>query len=431
MFASWNKARGAALVAAAAATFVALVPPAHALEGVQGRHAIFYPSLELVYQHDDNFYLLPDEERSADTFIAHAHFAVEVPGARQFVRFEYHPQWRSVDVNERTGDPRYNGDKVTHFWDLDAKLKGSSIFGVDIRQRFMMGALEGYRLDPNVGELIRDNGEGFWSHDLGLDFKWEGSKQGVKIMLGKEDSAFDDLDKAPDWFEINAWDLGARYNYKFAPLTSFVAGYRYTANDQQYAQRWVGTDRLGVNSTENEVWLGVDGEMGRTTTGSASAGFHTLNYDSSVSENADYEGFTVRADVTKSFSRWTKLICNVERAPNFSGYVASVSPTPGIDDENFYYVSNRISFTLDNQPQGARVGWSLIGQFQRNGWDVAESSTGKEREDDVLRLRAEVGFHPLEHLSFRLNVEHKDSDSNHDDFDFVDNLVILQLQFGF
>ena len=74
MFASWKKARGASLVVAAAATFGAFAPPADALEGVQGRHAIFYPSLELVYQHDDNFFLTPTDERSADTFIAHAHF---------------------------------------------------------------------------------------------------------------------------------------------------------------------------------------------------------------------------------------------------------------------------------------------------------------------------------------------------------------------
>ena len=53
MFASWTKTRTAMLSAGVAAV-VALVaaPSASALEGIQGRHAIFYPSLELVYQHD-------------------------------------------------------------------------------------------------------------------------------------------------------------------------------------------------------------------------------------------------------------------------------------------------------------------------------------------------------------------------------------------
>ena len=136
-------------------------------------------------------------------------------------------------------------------------------------------------------------------------------------------------------------------------------------------------------------------------------------------------------DITKSFSRWTKLIFNAERTPNFSAYAQ------GLGNDNYYYLSNRASVTLTNQPQGARVGWSIIGQFQRNSWDVATPSSldlarlAYQREDDILRLRAEVGFHPLEHLSFRLNYEWKDSDSNHDESDFTDNQIILQVQFGF
>ena len=101
MFASWSKTR-TAMLSAGAAVVLSLVasPSARALEGIQGRHAIFYPSLELVYQHDDNYFLTPDNETSADTFIAHAHFAVEVPGSRQYLRVEYEPQYRNVDVND-------------------------------------------------------------------------------------------------------------------------------------------------------------------------------------------------------------------------------------------------------------------------------------------------------------------------------------------
>ena len=86
MLARWTNALGATVVAATAASLGMLAAsPAHALEGIQGRHAIFYPSLELVYQHDDNFFLAAENEVSADGIIAHAHFAIEVPGARQYL----------------------------------------------------------------------------------------------------------------------------------------------------------------------------------------------------------------------------------------------------------------------------------------------------------------------------------------------------------
>src|SRR5204863_1096910 len=131
-----------------------------------------------------------------------------------------------------------------------------------------MGALEGYELDPNVGERIRDNGEGFWSNDLDVDFKWDGSKQGAKIMIGKADTSFDDSDQAPAWFELDAWDFGAEYHYRFAPLSNFKAGYRYTDNSQDYtlkAASGLAQYPDTVSSVSNEIWLGVNGALGRTT----------------------------------------------------------------------------------------------------------------------------------------------------------------------
>ena len=61
----------------------------------------------------------------------------------------------------------------------------------------------------------------------------------------------------------------------------------------------------------------------------------------------------------------------------------------------------------------------------------ATTNVRKDRSDDIARLRAELGFHPLEHLSFRLNYQWEQRDSTHDAYDYTDNLVIFQVQFGF
>ena len=440
MFASSSQVRRALLMTASAAVIGALAAsPASALEGIQGRHAIFYPSLELVYQHDDNFYLTPDNEIAADTFIAHAHFALEVPGARQYLRVEYQPQYRDVNTNKGPGFSLDNA--LSHEWNLDARLKGSAVFGVDINQDLTIGSLETYAIDPNR-ELVITSGEQFLRHNLDVNFKWNGSRQGASILVGKEDSQFDRVSKAPAWFELDAWRLGAEYHWKFAPLTRFFVGIKHQDSNQDYTPEFVRiTDPDGagpasgittLDSTDDQLYMGFDGELGRTTTGRAQIGFDTLNYErTGRAAESDWSGVALRADIEKDFSRWTKLKFNAERRPNFSGY----GDTPS--EFNTYYVSNRASFTLDNQPQGGKVGWSLIGQFQRNGYDNATMDTTlpvpvrKDRSDDIARLRAEVGFHPLEHLSFRLNYQWEQRDSTHDHFDYTDNLVIFQVQFGF
>ncbi len=430
MFASWSKARGIAFVAASAVFAGALATsPANAFEGIQGRNAIFYPSLELIYQHDDNFYLQPDNEVSAESVMAQAHFRLEVPGQRQHVTMEYAPLWRNINVSKGP-DPKI--DDISHFWELDARLKGTSVFGVDISHDFVVGVLESYEVDRNR-EFVNKAADQFSRNNLDLGFNWAGSRQGATISVGKEDTAFDGDGDVTAWFELDEWRLGAEYHWKFAPLSRFLVGFKHSDSREDFTDAYFGAYGIWkLDSQQERLYFGFDGELGRTTTGRATVGFQALNFDDSAGFSDDYDGVTLRADVTKSFSRWTKLIFNAERTANFSGY----GDRNAVGEYNAYYISNRVSFTLANQPNGSKVGWTLIGQFQRNGYDTAtqDLSPGgvvKEREDDIARLRAEIGFHPIEHVSFRLNYQWEDRDSNMDNFDYTDNLVILQVQFGF
>lgn len=423
MFASWNKARNASLVAAAIGASLLVAPPAaKALEGVQGRHAIFYPSLELVYQHDDNFFLTPSNEVAADSFLARAHFPVEIPGARQYLRFEYVPQYRDVSLSQGS----YSLDRsISHFWELDARLRGSAVFSVDISQDLTLGVLEVAELDDNR-EFNKGAGESFLKHDIYADFRWEGSQQGAILKVGNKNTSFDDIQNAPTWFELDERRIGTEYFYKFTPLTSFLVGFMYYDASQDYTPAAQGNNG-GVptlDSTKTELYFGFNGELGRTTTGTASVGFVNLDYDNAPTNWTDFDGVWARADVTKSFSRYSKLAFGVERRPNFSAY-----------DNNTYYVNNRVSTTFTNQPRGGRVFWTLDGAFQRNTYDTPTfdqvSFLTHEREDDILHLRAEVAYHALEHLSLRLNYRFEERESNHDWFDYTDNLVIFQVQFGF
>ncbi|MEM7244236.1 MAG: outer membrane beta-barrel protein [Acidobacteriota bacterium] len=434
MFASWSRTRSAVVAGVATAALVLVAnPEAQALEGIQSSHAIFYPSLELVYQHDDNFFLSEFNEVSADSFLARANFALEIPGARHNLRLEYSPQYRNVNVNQGSFDLQ---DSTSHFFDLQAHLHGSSVFSVDIANSYALGSLEVDSIDPNRGELLNRAGSRFWSNRLNVDFNWEGSTQGATISVGRFDSNWDDLaTSAPSWFELNETTFGAEYAYKFTPLSRFVVGISFADTSQTPTGALRSTAGIpnGVDPNSNRlgVHFGFAGELGRTTTGSAKIGFASLDYDQNAGNNADWDGVTLDAAITKAFSRYSKLAFSANRNVNFSGFATDVGGSPVW---NTYYVSNRGAVTFTQQPQGGRVFWSLKGAFQRNTYDqLAPTGRGgfSEREDDITSLRAELGYHPLEHLSLRFNYRYEERESNLVGFGYTDNLIIFQAQLGF
>ena len=162
-------------------------------DGIQGQHAIFYPSVELIYEHDDNWFRQPHDETSANIFVARPRFRLEVPGARQFIMIEYIPQFRDVDQDSDAWDLE---DNFTHYLNINAKLEGSEVFHVDIREQFARGILETIEVDPN-GELYFGDSDTFTTNAFGIDFKFDGTRQGAEIGLAHYMSDFDDRTEFP------------------------------------------------------------------------------------------------------------------------------------------------------------------------------------------------------------------------------------------
>lgn len=440
MFASWKKA-GLAVAVAVTASGLLAAPSAEALEGIQGRHAIFYPSLELIYQHDDNFFLSQTDESDADIWMARANFRLEIPGGRQYLSLRYSPMFREVDAQGSDGSDYDIPDSVTHDWELDAHLTGSSVFSVDVAHDFALGNMQTFRIDPSgdplVGQELFASDARFWANDIELDFNWEGSRQGATLSLGHHLTEFDDLQEAPAWFELERIDLGVEYFYKFTPLTRFNVGLRHGTGTADYTPK-LEAERIDGNGNpllendfdETEIFFGFGGELGRTTTGHAELSLASFELEEQFFvadqlSDTEWDGINLRATVTKAFSRWSKLAFFGAREVNISSF-----------DANSYYVSNVATLNFNNQPQGGRVGWMVGAGFHRNSYDqdVVLDSTGDivgEREDDITYIRAEVGYHPLEHLSLRLNYRHEERDSNAENFNYDDNLWIFQVQFGF
>jgi len=416
-----------------------------ALEGIQGKYAIFYPSIELIFYHTDNLYLTPMDEESSNEFLARPQFWVEIPMDQHYFSFKYTPQYRDVEETDLAED-------FSHFVDMVGKFQGSPTFRVEVNDNFARGVLETQEVDPD-GELVT-GWDPFNKNDLRLDFIWEGQKQGADFYGGWMMSEFDrdepsSDNPSPKFLDQEALRFGIDYFYKFTPLSRFFIGYQFVTNDQDYA---VGADydpqtgyiiggpnvgALSQDAETNQVRFGFEGELGRTTTGKVWLGYRDTSYDvpeyylDTTLPNpyydmvSDFSNLVADGTLTKGFTRYTKLEINLHRMENPSNFQG-----------NNYYRADRLGLALTNQPLGRKVFWTVGGYFQRNSYpDPVDIGFGemKHRQDDYLVARAEVGYHPLTHLNVKLNFQHQDRQSNmpNDGFDFEENVVLFQLGLGY
>jgi len=422
---------------------------ATALEGIQGKYAIFYPSIELIYYHTDNLYLMPDNEEDSNQFLARPTFWVEVPTDTNYFSFKYTPQYRDVQEVDIPQD-------FSHFVDLKGKFQGSPTFRVEVTDHFAYGVLETQEVDPD-GELAF-GWDPFDANNLRLDFIWEGQKQGAAFYGGWFMTSFNrdepsSANPAPSFLEEDSISVGVEYFYKFTPLSKFIVGYRFTTDSRDYSMQGlefdpnfpaiIGGTNLGTDSLDadtNTVEFGFEGELGRTSTGRITVGYQDTAYDDLpvywldnpanglnpfYGRVSDFSGLVADGTFTKGFTRFTKLEVNLHRAENASNY-----------EGNAFYRADRLGFALTNQPLGRKVFWSIGGYFQRNSYpDPTDIGFGemKHREDDYLVERAEIGYHPLTHLNVKLNFQHQDRASNMPNgaFDFEENVVLFQVGLGY
>jgi hypothetical protein len=401
-----------------------------AYEGVQGKYAIFYPAVELLYFHTDNLYLTPDDTTSSDSFIARVPLRLEVPTDRHYFMFQWTPQFRDIDNFDLD-------DQWSHFVDLKGVFQGSPTFRFEVEDNFTRGVLEVEDVDRD-GELLLGV-DPFYSNLLKLDFIWEARRQGADLYLGWFKTEFDrkkptDDNARPGFLDQDRIIAGIEYFYKFTPLSRFEVGYDYSdvestyyddivtepINDLCIGGRCLGYDT--ISSKSSHLYVGFSGELGRTTTGEIKLGYRATDYD--VDDASDYNSLVVAGTFTKAFTRFTKLEVNLHRQENLSNF-----------ENNAYYTANRIGLALTNQPLGRRVFWSVAGGFQQNSYPdpVEVNNDNIHRKDDILMARAEIGYYPLTYLNVKLNYRYEDRNANIPDgsFDYTENAFFFQIGIGY
>lgn len=387
---------------------IGLGGPALALEGIQGKYAIFYPSIDLQYEHTDNLFYTSQNETAANTFLARPIFKLEIPNQRHYFAFSYMPTFRDNDEIDLEQD-------WSHDLKMKARFQATPILNIEIEDHYVRGSVEVSEVDPN-GELVFGL-DPFDANTARLAFIFEGQKQYADIHIVDLRNDWDRDVLEPGFLSSSNTGAGFEYGYKFRPLTKFLLGYDFVSSTEDFVVYNVGVDSL--DSDYNRLHVGFRQELGRTTTGTVRVGYLNQNFD--ADNVSDYSGLWLKGDIQKAFTRFTKLAVEMERSSNFSNF-----------DNNSYYVANRLGLQVINQPLGRRVFWAVRAGYQRNDYpDPSPLYSFITRQDDILRLDGEIGFHPLTHLNFKVNYRHEERDSNIDDLSYNADHWLFSVNFGF
>lgn len=194
--------------------------------------------------------------------------------------------------------------------------------------------------------------------------------------------------------------------YLIMPKTTFFGEYRY------------GSISYDIKSPKrdgqyHQLELGFNGKLFAKVTGEAKAGFQRRTYADSSLKN--FNGLVVSLDLKAEFSDKTTLAMLGRMGVEESVYA-----------NNNYYQLNGFDLGLE-QDLGQKFNLLLGGGLEINAYPVAttEGSTTACRNDNILSLKAGVGYQIQDWLKTGVNYEYRSRNSNLDPFDYQDNIFKL------
>jgi hypothetical protein len=258
-----------------------------------------------------------------------------------------------------------NLDRFNDF-DLGAKVVvgPGSMLGLSLKDRF---TLKGYETEATFAEVaylqrMENDARGLlhFRPGPGMEIRGGGSFEYEDYENYFETSIF----KTPELNTRLAWGPQAAIDWKFIPMTSFVASYSYSAfywRDNfvvTQGENLTATDDLGDNvgipdGTMSQFTMGLRGRFTRRLVVGAVGGFTTMVYDEdSVIEDASndegIDGASTDIDPeTEGFGQDLKLRCDegsTDCSAFPSSFTANIDASYELNDSNAFTLSYRRDF---------------------------------------------------------------------------------------
>lgn len=370
------------------ASILANNPTLYAAEGLKIGEAEIIPWGEIRVQYDDNVYLDSDNEKDDIIVTLVPGVSLEWPFSDNLLKLDYRAEigeFMEYSSNDATNH-YFSGDLEVNWQDVTFNIYD------DYKHVYERASTEDTtrikREDDTIGVKA-----GLEKERLGIQLGYEHF-----IRNYKDEEIYDAYDRKEDIYSlVLTHQTFAKTKLLFEYDFGQIAYDNSTRSDSDYHQFLVG----------------AIGELTPKTTATVKAGYQARNYD--VDSNTDFDTGVLYADLTHEFSEKDALKLSLTRTAYESTY-----------DINNYYTVENVTAIYDHYFTPKLLGF-VNGIYQINSYpeETTEGVETQKREDRYASLGAGFRYYMQKWLTFTLQLEHIDRDSNFDTFDYEQNLLTL------
>jgi hypothetical protein len=377
-------------------------------EGIPMGNWVFRPSVEVLWQDEDNLFLTSEDPIPATSYALRPNLDWALPFRESQFRLRYSPQLRRFV--DRTEEMQGLDDKyISHFVDVDLDLKFSNQLSVKFHDEYTVDTFETARFD--AGQEVVFNNDRYRKNLGELEVLAPlGVRQGVGLRAMFEQLHFIETDE-PIFLDYKH-DRGALFHeMRLTPLwslrTSFLAG----QGVQERPPSPIFEEEEEFKSTDARVAL--RGPLGRQGFIEARLGYLTWDFDNPAL--ADYSG--LNGEVRGRLILQDRASLTV---------TATQVVLPSFFNVNSHYLTRVFDARWTREGE-SRLFYMLSAGYRTNEYPepVTDEATGTvvgpRREDNLWRGEASVGYKFNTLFKVEGRFRHEERSSNIDKTDFNSN----------
>jgi len=392
-------------------------PYAASADGIPMGKWLFFPSVEAVWQNENNLFLTRDDPVAASSYAVRPRLMWELPFRESTFRLAYSPLVREFfgrEVRQGQGlDDRY----YSHFVDLGTKLVFSNQATVDFRGEYVVDTFETNTFDAG-GEVVFNDNEYRKGHAEIEGLMPVGARQGFGLYGAYDRLEFGEASNAV-FRDYDRTGGGLVYAYKVSPLSRLKLNLILETGTQERPP--VGSLPVQDDFENRSVRVTWQSATARDGQLEAKVGYQSWDFSG---PSSDFSGLTGELRYSLRLGSRSKLAA-----------VLSRSALPSFFNASSHYVSSNLEARWQKERAGSRLIYFVVAGYRQNDYPepLTDSSgvvVGPRREDRVLRSEAGVGYRINESFQGEVRYRREQRDSNLEALEYRAGRLMLQLSFG-
>jgi len=390
-------------------------PAVHA-EGIPIGKWIFLPSVDTLWESDDNLFLDSEGKNhlSASSIVLAANLNFMLPFRKSHFKINYTPQFRKFIAGDVTELDILDLNYTSHFLDLETKLVFSNGLLLSFEEHYADDTFD--RIDEvTVGEIAFSNVR-YQSNKAHIEAtKQLGPRHSAGILMKYDNLVFDEaiiisVGKR-DQFEAEL-----NYVYEMSPIARLSASYMFGQGSQD------STDPLAIpvtTTTEKFDIQGVSvafhGALGRHGLADFRLGHSQWNFDEQRLQ--DFSGVVGQMRYRLTIRDQFRLLTEISRYP-----------VQSLLRDTKYFDSSFLHLQL-TRFKGKRLFYGVEGSYRENDYPKGVT-TNFRRNDKIFRYDLSIGYRFFDTLQVEARYRIDDRESNLDTAAYDARSFVIQTSFG-